>query len=47
MFTVFANATNKLWTLVMTDLADVEGFKIGIQICVWLAFPTLLLFWQK
>ena len=24
----------------MTSLADVDGFKISIQVCMWLGFPT-------
>ena len=30
----FTNSTNKFWSLVMTCLADVDGFKIIIQVCV-------------
>ena len=26
-------------SLVMTGLADVDGFKIYMQVCVWLDFP--------
>ena len=32
---MFTNATNKFWSLVMTALADVDGFKICIQVCMW------------
>ena len=35
---MFINATNKSLSLVMTDLADVDGLKICIQVCVWLGF---------
>ena len=38
-----------MWTLrtqrnilVMNGLADVDGFKICIQVCVWLGFPPLI-----
>ena len=35
------NATNKFWSLVMTGLADVDGFKIYIQVFVCVAWlPT-------
>ena len=36
----FTNATNKFWSLVMNCLADVCGFKICIQVCVRLGFPS-------
>ena len=26
----------------MTGLADIDGFKIFIQVCVWLGFPPLI-----
>ena len=29
----------------MTGLADVDGFKLFIQVCVWLGFPLLKLNW--
>ena len=29
---MFTNATNKFWCLVMTDLADADGFVIFIQV---------------
>ena len=32
---------NKFWSLVMNDLADGNGFKIRIQVCMWLGFPPL------
>ena len=38
---MFTNATNKFWCLVMTGLADVDGFIICIQACMWLGFPPL------
>ena len=38
---MFTNATNKFRSLVMNSLADVGGFKICIQTCVWLGFPAL------
>ena len=38
---MFINATNKFWSLVMTGLADVDGFKICIEVCVWLGFQPL------
>ena len=41
---MFAYATNKLWNLVINGLADVDGFKIYIQVCVWLAFPPLIMY---
>ena len=28
-------------SLVMTGLADVDGFKICMQVCVWLGFPPV------
>ena len=31
----FTNATNTFWNLIMTGLADVDGFKICVQVCVW------------
>ena len=34
---------NKFSCLVMTGLADVDGFIICIQVCVWLGFPPLIL----
>ena len=37
----FTNATNKFWSSVMTGLADVDGFKLFVQVCVWLRFPSL------
>ena len=42
---MFTNATNKFWSLVMTGLADVDGFKICMQVCVcvWLGFQPLKL----
>ena len=42
---MFTNATNKFWSLVMTGLADVNGFgfKICIQVCMWLGFRSLSL----
>ena len=40
---MFTNATNKLWSLLMNGLADVDGFKLCIQVCVWLGFPALIL----
>ena len=39
---MFNNATNKFESLVMIGLADVDGFKICIQVFVWLGFPTLM-----
>ena len=39
---MFTNATNKFWSLVMNGLADVDGFKICIQVCVWPRFPPFL-----
>ena len=41
------NATNKCWSLVMTGLADVDGFKICIQVCVWMGFPPLIYYIWK
>ena len=38
---MFTNETNKFWSLVMTGLADVDGYKICIKVCVWLGFPPL------
>ena len=38
---MFTNATNKFWGLVINSSADVDGFKICIQVCVWLGFPPL------
>ena len=35
---MFTNATNNFWSYVMNGLADVYGFKICIQVCVWLDF---------
>ena len=35
---MFTNMTNKFWSLVTTGLADVDGFQICIQVCVWLDF---------
>ena len=40
---MFTNATNKFLSLVMNGLADGDGFKICIQVCVWLGFPPLLI----
>ena len=40
---MFTNATNKFWNLVMEGLADADKFKICIQVCVWLGFPPLWL----
>ena len=40
---IFTNATNKFWSLVMNGLADVDGFKISIQVCVWPRFLPLIL----
>ena len=42
--TMFTNATNKFWNLVMTGLADADGFKIYSQVCVWLGFPPLIMY---
>ena len=39
---MFTNATNKFWSLIMTSLADVDGFKICIQVWVWLSFRSLI-----
>ena len=39
---MFTNATDKFWSLVMNGLADVDGFKICIWVCVWLGFPPLV-----
>ena len=39
---MFTNAINQSWSLVMNGLADVDGFKICIQVCVWLGFPLLV-----
>ena len=39
-----ADATNKFWSLVMTGLADVDGFRICIQVCMWLDFRPLIVF---
>ena len=36
---MFINAINKFWSLVMNGLADIDGFKICIQAWVWLGFP--------
>ena len=36
------NATNKLRSLVMIGLSDVDGFKICIQVCAWLGFLPLM-----
>ena len=38
---MFTNATITFWSLVMNGLADVDGFKICIQVCVLLGFPPL------
>ena len=38
---LFTNATNKFWSLVMTGLADVKGFKLFTQVSVWLRIPPL------
>ena len=38
---MFTNATNKLRSLVMNGPADVDGFKLCIQVCMWLGFPPL------
>ena len=38
---MFTDATNKFE--VMNGLADIDGFKICIQVCVWLGFPSLTL----
>ena len=38
---MFTNATNNFWSLVMAGLADVDGLKIYIQVCVWLGFQPL------
>ena len=38
---MFTNATNKFWSYVMNSLADVDGFKSCIQVCLWLDFPSL------
>ena len=38
---MFTNATNKFWSLVLMGLTDVDGFKICIQVCLWLGFPPL------
>ena len=40
---MFTNATDKFSSLVMTGLADVDGFKIFIQVSMWLRFPPLYL----
>ena len=39
---MFPSATNKFLSLVMNGLADVDGFKLCIQVCVWLGFPPLI-----
>ena len=38
---MFTNVSNKFWSLVMTSLADVDGFKIYMQVCVcgWASKP--------
>ena len=36
---MFTNATKKFWSLVTNGLAEVDGFKIYIQVCMWLGFP--------
>ena len=43
----FSNATNNFWSLVMTGLADVDGFKLFIQASVWLGFPPQKLYFFK
>ena len=40
---MFTNATDKFWSLVMNSLTDVGGFKICFQAWVWLDFPPLFL----
>ena len=39
---MFINARIKVESLVMNGLADVDGFKICIQVCLWLGFPHLV-----
>ena len=39
---MFYNVTNKFWSLFMIGLADADGFKIYIQVCMWLDFPPLI-----
>ena len=31
---MITNVTNKFWRLVMAGLADVDGFKIFVQVCM-------------
>ena len=38
---MFTNATNKFWSLFITCLADVDGLKKCIQVCVLLGFRPL------
>ena len=40
---MFTNATNEYGSLVMTGLADVDGFKIYMQMCMWLGFRPLII----
>ena len=37
---MFTNATDKFGSLVMTSLADVDGFKLFIEVFMWLDFPA-------
>ena len=39
---MFTNVTNKFWSLVMNGLADIDVFKICIQVSVWLGFPLTI-----
>ena len=34
----------KFWNYVMISLADVDGFKICMQVYVWLGFRPLIVF---
>ena len=43
MISVFTIETNKVWSLVMTGLVDVDGFKVCIQVCVWPGFQPLII----
>ena len=43
---LFTNATNKFWSLVVNGSVDVGEFKIFIQVIVWLGFRPFF-YWVK
>ena len=40
---IFTNVTKKSSSLIITGLADVDGFLLFIQVCLWPRFPPLVL----